>query len=57
MKAGRSAALSRDIFEGELISLIEQVENDDHRNRLEVVEELRKMFRVFLNVDPHQIAV
>ena len=57
MKAGRSAALSRDIFEGELISLVEQVENDDHRNRLEVVDELRKMFRVFLNVDPHQIAV
>ena len=52
MNAGRSAALNRDIFEGELTSLIEQVENTDHRNRDEVVEKLRKMFRVFLSVGP-----
>jgi len=52
MNAGRSATLNRDIFEAELTSLIEQVGNDDHRNRDEVVDKLRKMFRVFLDADP-----
>ena len=52
MNAGRSAALNRDIFEGELISLIEQVENNDHRDRDEVVDKLRKMFRIFLHIGP-----
>jgi len=61
MNAGRSAALNRDIFEGELTSLIEQIENNDYRNRDdsdEVVDRLRKMFRVFLHEDsdPLQIA-
>ena len=55
MNAGRSAALNRDIFEAELTLLIEQVENGDHHNRDEVVDRLRKMFHVFLHVDPHQI--
>ena len=58
LNAGRSVALNRDIFEGELTTLIEQVENNDHRNRDdsdEVVDKLRKMFRVFLHEDPHQI--
>ena len=54
MNAGGSAALSRDIFEGELTSLIEQVENNDHYNRDQVVDKLRKMFHIFLHVDPHR---
>ena len=52
MNAGRSATLNRDIFEAELPSLMERVENNDHCNRDEVVDKLRKMFRIFLDADP-----
>ena len=56
MNAGRSATLSRDIFEGELTSLLDQIASNNHGNRDEVVvAKLREMFRVFLPVDPHQI--
>jgi len=52
MNAGRSAALSREVFEGELAYLLGQIESNDHRDRDEVVAKLREMF---LPVDPHQI--
>ena len=51
INAGRSDALSRDVFERELTFLIEQVEDNDDHNHDKVVDRLREMFRIFLSVD------
>ena len=54
MNSGGLTALDRDTFKDQLISLILRLEQGDDEDRVNVVDQLRRMFQGILSIDSEQ---